>query len=289
VVQRVAVLLAAYNGIKWIEEQVSTILNQENVFVHVFISVDLSSDNTYERCMRLAEISQNITVLKYGERFGGAASNFYRLIKDVDFSTFEYVALADQDDIWLDDKLITACTRIRKEELAAYSGNVLAFWIDGRERLIDKAQPQREYDYLFEAAGPGCSYVLRTEPLFEFKKLLISHWQQANQVALHDWFIYAFFRENGYQWFIDSEYKLRYRQHDDNQVGVNKGWRAAIKRLKLFKNSWYKQQVVLISELIDIKNINFDSRWIVLKNIRKLRRRWQDRAILFILVLAGFY
>jgi len=86
--QRVGVLFAAYNGLNWIDEQVVSILNQEHVSVHIFISVDLSSDLTYEWCKQLEEVNQNITVLEYGERFGGAAKNFYRLIKDVEFSGF---------------------------------------------------------------------------------------------------------------------------------------------------------------------------------------------------------
>ena len=38
---RVAILLAAFNGIDWIEEQINSILNQEDVNIEIFISVDL--------------------------------------------------------------------------------------------------------------------------------------------------------------------------------------------------------------------------------------------------------
>jgi rhamnosyltransferase len=47
----------------------------------------------------------------------------------------------------------------------------------------------------------------------QFKNLLISHSQQVQEVSLHDWFIYAFFRARGLAWFIDPEYKLS-RQHN---------------------------------------------------------------------------
>lgn len=43
---KVAVLLAAYNGMAWIEAQLDSILKQANVCVSVFISVDTSSDGT---------------------------------------------------------------------------------------------------------------------------------------------------------------------------------------------------------------------------------------------------
>ena len=286
---RIAVLLAAYNGIEFIEDQLQDILQQQGVTVTVFISVDLSTDNSYQWCCDFSEKHPQVQVLSYGMKFGGAARNFYRLIKEVDFSSFEYIALSDQDDIWLDDKLLTACTKLQEGHFDAYSGNVMAFWQDGREHLINKALPQRKYDYLFEAAGPGCTYVLRTEPMLQFKTLLTSKWEKAQLVGLHDWFIYAFFRANGLDWFIDPDYKLLYRQHTENQVGVNKGWQANLKRLTLLRNGWIKQQVVSISDLVGNHSLDIHSRLAILKNISQLRRRFRDRCILFFIALIGLY
>ena len=95
----IAILLSAYNGAEWIEEQIDTILKQHDVSIQLFISVDLSTDNTYDLCKELEQKKTNITILEYGERFGGAAKNFFRLIRDVNILGFDYVALADQDDI----------------------------------------------------------------------------------------------------------------------------------------------------------------------------------------------
>ena len=285
----VAVLMAAYNGSAYIEAQLQSILQQQGVTLTIYISVDLSSDDSYSLCCFFADQHPQVTVLKYGQKFGGAAANFYRLIKDVDFSSFDYVALSDQDDIWLDDKLLTACLKLKQGNFDAYSANVLAFWPDGRELLINKALPQRKYDYLFEAAGPGCTYVLRTEPMLLFKELLISNWQQAQQVSLHDWFIYAFFRARGLSWIIDHEYKLLYRQHAENQVGIHKGWKANLKRLKLLHSGWCKQQVVRVADLLGEDHLDVHSRLSILKNIRHLRRRFRDRCILFLIALIGLY
>jgi len=285
----VAVLLTAYNGSAFLVEQLQSILHQQGVTLTVYISVDLSTDDSYQLCCEFAENHPQIIVLAYGERFGGAAANFYRLTKDVDFSNFDYVALSDHDDIWLEDKLLTACTKLKQGDFDAYSGNVLAFWPNDSELLINKALPQRKYDYLFEAAGPGCTYVLRTEPMLLFKQLLRKQWQQAQKVGLHDWFIYAFFRARGLRWFIDPEYKLRYRQHSSNQIGIHKGWQASLKRLSLLRNGWCKQQVVRVSDLIDDHQLDVRSRICILKNISQLRRRFRDRCILFFIVLTGLY
>jgi rhamnosyltransferase len=286
---KVAVLLAAYNGMAFIDEQVKSILQQINVSVTLFISVDLSSDGTYEWCCNLADKDPRVIVLSYGERFGGAATNFYRLIRDVDFSDFDYVALSDQDDIWLEDKLITACNGINQNDVHGYSSNVTAFWADGRESVIDKAQAQRKYDYLFEAAGPGCTYVFLVEPLTKFKERMATQRQLVNQITLHDWLLYAFFRAQGYRWLIDVNSKMRYRQHPSNQVGINKGLKAYLKRFELLKSGWYRQQVINISSFIQMETPIFNSRWLLLKNSNQLRRGLSGRIFIFFIALVGLY
>lgn len=286
---KVAVLLAAYNGREFIEEQLQSILQQENVAVSIFISVDLSLDSTYEWCCNLSDNESRITVLTYGEKFGGAAPNFYRLIREVDFSGFDYVALSDQDDIWLEEKLFTAVNAIKHNKVQGYSSNVIAFWENGRKFIIDKAQAQRKYDYIFEAAGAGCTYVLTVDPLIEFKKCLAAHGQLVNQITLHDWLLYAFFRAQGYRWFIDKTPKMHYRQHQSNQVGINQGLKAYLKRFKWLKSGWYRQQVINILLFNHMGIASFDSRWLLLKNSNQLRRKLSDRIILFFIVLVGLY
>ena len=154
---KVAVLLSAYNGIEWIEDQVDSIFSQEKTKIHLFISVDLSNDGTYEFCQNLAHKHKNITLLDSTKRFGSAALNFFRLLREVDFTDFDYIALADQDDIWNSDKIDNATFLLADKNTDGYSSNVTAFWPDGREVLIHKSDPQVKWDYLFESPGPGCT------------------------------------------------------------------------------------------------------------------------------------
>ena len=95
---KIAVCLAAFNGVRWLAEQLDSILAQEGVAVTVFVSVDQSSDGTEQWIDARAQVDSRIVVLPHGERFGGAARNFFRLLRDVDFSGFDYVSFADQDD-----------------------------------------------------------------------------------------------------------------------------------------------------------------------------------------------
>lgn len=285
---KVAVLLAAYNGKNWIEEQIQTILMQTDVEVTVFISVDQSTDNTEELITNISRKIDNIRPLPYGRKFGGAAKNFYRLIEDVDFTEFDFVSLSDQDDIWYPHKLITAIRKI-SEGYDFYSSNVMAFWPSGRKKIINKAQTQVKYDYFFEAAGPGCTYVFNAQKAFELKKFFIENHHLVNDIALHDWLIYAFARNNNYKWYIDNAPSMNYRQHSNNQVGANVTFSAALKRIKLIKNKWYRQEILKLATLFKLPENHFvflclqEKKLInifIIKNIHKTRRRIRDRLML---------
>lgn len=290
---RIAVLLAAYNGEDYLQQQVSSILNQQGVEVGIYISVDLSNDATNQICQALVDNHSNVYLLPLGLKFGGAAKNFFRLLREVYFSNYDYVSFADQDDIWLEDKLLTAITEISTHQVDAYSSNVTAFWPDGREILIHKAQPQRAYDYLFEAAGPGCTYVFTQALAQEIQQFLIEN-PNANNFILHDWLCYAYARINGYKWFIDTQSKMSYRQHELNQVGVNNSFASLWHRAKyvLFKRGL--AQVGLLLSLFKTEQLpkrlqtwqkfGFKQRLSMLFSANQLRRKPIER-VFVVLVL----
>ncbi|KPB74950.1 glycosyltransferase family 2 protein [Pseudomonas cannabina] len=291
---KVAVLLAAYNGMAWIEAQLDSLLKQTNVCVSVFISVDTSTDGTEAWCADYAQHHASVTLLPPAGRFGGASRNFFRLIRDVDFSSFDYVAFSDQDDIWHHDKLERAVSTLVSGEHDAYSSNVIAFWPDGQRVLLDKAQPQVRWDHMFEAAGPGCTYVLNRSLADAFKSSLVSHWDAAQAVSLHDWYCYAFARSHDFRWFIDPKPSLDYRQHADNQVGANTGLAPLISRLKKISDGWWAGQVLLINHLTGGSELLFvgdktRTRSLFLKLAFKAgqcRRRPRDKILFVIACLA---
>ncbi|MEI4975152.1 glycosyltransferase [Aeromonas caviae] len=295
--KKVGVLLAAFNGEPWLAEQVLSILEQMCVDVHLYISLDKSDDSSMSICNKFCLAYKNVTLLPYGATFGGAGKNFYRLFIDVDISDYDFIALSDQDDIWNPDKLISSVDIL--SEYDGYSSNVIAFWEDGKEVLINKAQEKKEWDYLFEAAGPGCTYVLRRDVAIKFKTWLIEHYDKiTHDIALHDWLIYAFCRHFGYRWFIDPRPGMRYRQHANNQVGTNNSISAAKKRLLLIKGKWYRNQVTKIAEHLELQNLSmvkyglnkgYIGNLYLLFNVNQLRRRLRDRIALSFALLFNIF
>jgi len=297
--KKIAILLASYNGIKYIKEQIDSILNQIEVKVTIFISDDSSTDKTLDYLQNIYKDEKRLIYLESNRKFAGAAKNFYRLIKDVDFSDFDYISLSDQDDIWYKNKLIQAIKIIEEKQIDAYSSSVLAFWRDSRKIVLEKAQPQTKYDHLFEAAGPGCTYVFNQKLANNLKEFIIKNWKQINQVDSHDWFIYAYSRENNYKWYIDKKVSIQYRQHSSNQIGANYGLKAKTRRLELIFFSWYRNETNRIIKVLNLENKyeftkyilnkNYLNNIFLLKYIFYFRRKIKDKILLTILVLLGIY
>ncbi|WP_347249194.1 glycosyltransferase [Pseudomonas fluorescens] len=282
------VLLAAYNGMQWISEQINSILDQQGVSVTLLISVDSSSDGTEEWVSALSERNPQVVNLEHGGKFGGAAPNFFRLINEAPLAEFDYFSFADQDDIWLPNKLIEAVGVMSSTHAHGYSGNVMAFWPDGQETMIVKSQPQVQFDHLFEAAGPGCTYVFSKELFRDLQKHVANRFSDIQNVTLHDWYCYAFSRTHGYKWVIDDHSYMRYRQHGNNQVGVNSGFKAFRIRLSQIFDGWWLNQAALISRLTGVENTPFVQSWISLRRLdlirlafsgHKCRRRVRDKIV----------
>lgn len=112
VLPKIQVFLSTYNGEKYIEEQIESILNQENVDVYLLVRDDGSTDDT-KRILRelCAENCERIQVIE-GENVGYRKSFLSMLAyskKDV-----EYFSFADQDDVWERVKLENAIKLLEK-------------------------------------------------------------------------------------------------------------------------------------------------------------------------------
>lgn len=289
------VLLAAFNGAKWIEEQVVSILAQENVNVSILISVDSSNDGTELLVDKLCNQDPRISILPHGMKFGGAAKNFFRLIKESPNINYDGIAFSDQDDIWLPRKLIDAFECMTQNNSDAYSSDVLAFWSDGRTEPVIKSQHQVAYDYYFEAAGPGCTYVFSSYLFQNIKTHISEQFATLDAVSLHDWYLYAYSRAHGYKWIIDSKANMLYRQHLNNQFGVNMGFPALRRRISSIYDGWYFKQAAFTATSIGKRQDPFVISWINLRRVDmfflafkgyKCRRRLREK-IMFSFICLG--
>ena len=280
----IAVLLAAFNGEKYIEEQIKSILIQKDVLVHLYISVDFSRDATWDICQGFS--ANNVYILPYGSKYGSASANFFHLIESVKPGNYSAFAFADQDDIWLDNKLISAWILLQQKKSFAYSSNVQAFWESGREKKIIKSQPQRKFDYFFESPGPGCTFVMLPSLYESIRTHILQN--PGFSVEHHDWWVYAWARHHGMTWVIDSRALTRYRQHGQNLVGANHGVRAKLRRIKLLLQGEFRRQVEEIAHACGCSDAQWKQmRSQLLGRPLQLRRKKTESLLMAGLLLVG--
>ena len=236
-------------------------------------------------------------VLPPAPRRGSAVLNFYYLVKAVRFDAFDYVAFADQDDIWVEGRLHRQAQVLRKSGAQAVSSDVVAFWPDGRRKLIRKSQPMVEEDHLFEAAGPGCTYLMTRELMVSFVQALQRPEATVTGLANHDWMVYAWARCQGMRWIISSEPTVLYRQHGGNELGANTGPSAARARIARARTGWYRRAVLEVAQFCGcagetirrVADRNFQARLQLALTTRRYRRRWEDAWMLSLLLLLGYF
>ncbi len=90
--------------------------------------------------------------------------------------------------------------------------------------------------------------------------------------------------------YMDDQPLMLYRQHKNNQVGINEGVRAYLKKLILIRQHWYKNQVNNIVELIEPSlMLKFNSYWFRVLHSFQFRRRFRDRLVLLSMFILGIY
>lgn len=242
------VLLASYNGEKWIARQLESILAQEGVELRVTIRDDGSSDGTLQEIERFASHG-HVTSSRSAERAGSAAQNFLALIAENSAAGFDYVGFSDQDDVWCHDKLTRACCALRESGAAGYSAATTAHWPNGRTTVLRQAASVTASDFLFEGAGQGCTFVLCARFYSRVREFIASQRHMMRDVHYHDWLVYALARAWGEAWTFDATPSTQYRQHDRNDTGARGTTAGVRKRLSLIRGGWYSRQLATIATI----------------------------------------
>lgn len=246
---KVLVLLATYNGAKYLEEQIDSILSQQGVSVSVTVSDDASTDGTLSFLQEHYGGRSNVQVMSSECASGSAGANFRRLFLAREIQSFEWIALADQDDVWLPEKLKAAIQQLEANKAVGYSSTVEAFWADGRSALLTQSKSIRTADFLFEGAGQGCTFVLRGDFFNRVCEFCRAHSTTIEKLHYHDWLIYLLARAWQKDWYFDSTPWLRYRQHAANEIGARGNIAAIRRRLRLIRSGWYSRQICAASEI----------------------------------------
>lgn len=245
--KNIAVLMASYNGEKYITQQIESILNQdvENP-IQLIIRDDGSKDNTVSIVKEICEKDNRVTLIP-SENVGGVACFFalMRYAHDLP-SDYGYFALSDQDDVWDLDKLRIGVEAIEKED----SGKPVLYGSITRpvnkelEPIEYKKKEFRPFDFyntIIQNKIPGHTHIMNRALL----DLVFD--ADPSKVYVHDAYIVNAAKISGTLIFDNSPH-VSYRQHEGNQLGTSRNSRFKwiqnrLSRLKKGDGKQYARQI----------------------------------------------
>lgn len=253
----ILVILATFNGRKYIEQQIFSILTQEDVSITLFVFDDGSNDGTIDFLFSKFSLgTYNVNVIQNSSPTGSAASNFLQAIKTIDdkiIDAHDYIALSDQDDIWLPVKLREAVKKLKIEKSDLYMSNLI-LWNQrlNTTSMIKKSFKQKKYDYLFEGGSAGCTYVMSKQLINVVRKTINRVDNKNCNYFSHDWFIYFVARMDKFKVSIDQRAYIQYRIHETNVHGLLNtfSFYSLKERFKLIMNGWFYYHAGVFAPLL---------------------------------------
>ena len=206
--------MATYNGEKYLKNQIESILHQTNCEVVIHVGDNGSTDETLGILASYLDkrlVSQIDPITKSGHSFV-----FFSLIRSAGLT--EFIAFADQDDVWDSNKLSKQITKFDDEMKPTLVFSSRKF-IDPQGAAININSPEiRKFGWrnaVIQNVIPGNTMVLNASAVSLLKIL------GEVDVKHYDSWIYLVMSVFGQIHFVPEEL-VSYRLHESNTVGVRK-------------------------------------------------------------------
>jgi glycosyltransferase involved in cell wall biosynthesis len=211
---KVAVLLATYNGSKFVAEFLESLLLQSLKSFVVFVRDDCSSDGTLD-IVRSYSSKLEIVIDEGTERVG-PASSFLALLRTAG-ADFDCYSFADQDDYWHIEKIERASKALNQHRGRPSMYFARVEYVDERLEHLGFSPLVRHYgikNALVENIAMGCTIALNREA----RELIMC--ATPVSMVMHDWWIYIVLSALGTV-VADDFISLKYRSHSNNTIGVS--------------------------------------------------------------------
>ena len=236
--KKVEVLMSTYNGEKYVERQIRSILDQTGVEVHLTIRDDGSKDGTIETINNLNNQNPGKITLYVGANVGYRKSflELLSLANDAD-----YYAYSDQDDIWETSKLSVAVNFLEIEEnsVKLYTSNLIL--VDENLNIIGKTGFKKQYSSLKSDFSrhrfAGCTYVFSRQ-LKDLANIINTVTIPISEYPDHDFFLSACAYSCGVV-ILDED---SYIKHVRLSSSVTSGGNGYIKRFKVEYNAVFHKK-----------------------------------------------
>jgi len=237
--------MATFNGEKYLVEQIESILNQTYKNWELIIHDDNSSDKTLDILMDYnRKYPEKVRILNDTFKAGGAKENFSYLLENIT-DDFDYLMFADQDDVWLENKIEVTLRKMKEVEKLNPQKPIL---IHTDLKIVDESlniisDSMIHYQKLdinngnsllkisLENVVTGCTMMINRY----LKKLIYNIPKEA---IMHDWWLAIITLKYGGKISFINQSLILYRQHQSNTVGsVKVDIIYYMKKISTFANS----------------------------------------------------
>jgi glycosyltransferase involved in cell wall biosynthesis len=214
---RVDVLMSTFNGERYLEQQLRSILTQDHSDLRIIVRDDNSTDGTRAILTRASAKDRRLLV-EYGERHIGAVASFMNLLSRVSKRT-GFVAFADQDDVWDRDKItraVSVLANLGTDEPGLYCSRMIV--TNEFLQPIGRSPPWLRRpsfsNALVENIANGCTIALNQPAISLFRGF-----RPPVCATAHDWWCYLTVSAFGTVVY-DPQPSMRYRLHGHNAIGI---------------------------------------------------------------------
>lgn len=234
----VSIAIATYNGARYLREQIHSILQQTYSNIEMVISDDGSTDDTLSIIKTFQQTNHNIRLLRQAKNLG-YIKNFEQAMLHCEGA---YIALSDQDDIWLPEKIETLLNGLGNHtiiygdsQLIDDLGNDMRTKMSEVRNTIDYNNPIM---YAIGAWAPGHAML--------FRRSLLEACVPFPTLVTHDFWLGFVASGSGNVHYLDQPLVL-YRQHSNNAIGaVNVTRKKSNKKNKAEKLQLARQRMHLL-------------------------------------------
>ncbi|MCD7885917.1 MAG: glycosyltransferase [Lachnospiraceae bacterium] len=214
---KTSVVISTYNGERYIIEELESLLHQSRLPDEVLLFDDQSTDNTVSLVKNfIEENALSNWSIQVNAVNKGWKRNFMEGIKE---ATGDIVFIADQDDIWVEDKVSIMSDIIeRTSSVNVLVSNYTAFYDNGKTYVgpgknDDSLEPKKFGSDLFNTMYPGCTYCVRKE----FFDLCFKYWEEDFP---HDAFLWKNAVQSNSAFSINKSL-VRWRKHEDSAFATS--------------------------------------------------------------------
>lgn len=241
-----SVMMATYRPAVYLCDQVTSVLHQEDLIIHLLISDDSEDKSLLAKLLpkeflQLQSHPLSRAHVINGPQSGSASTNFFNLVLNNSVDA-DFYAFADQDDVWSANKLAEAIKLLEKTGSDCYSSELL-IWNHpsppSSSTISQRWRIKKKLFGLFFAESAGCTYVMSRRAFLALKQRLLQILEKnlLHHVFSHDLFASAYLHSQGFKWCHDSRSMIYYRQHESNAWGADVMSFAGLQKRLILLNS----------------------------------------------------